>query len=123
MAVRPKAPKNSSNGARLATIGCSHQLCAYALDELTVEISAAILCAELGIADQVSDAQREKHLANHAGYLQSWIKALSKDSFAIFTAAKAADKVSEYVLELERQATAMQGHAEWMAEYESAASR
>ena len=96
---------------------------AYALEELTVEISAAILCAELGISDQVSDAQREKHLSNHAGYLQSWIKALSKDPFAIFTAAKAADKVSEYVLGFERQATAMQEHAEWVAEYESTPSR
>ena len=46
------------------------------------------MAAELGISDQVSDAQREKHLANHAGYLQSWIKALPKDPFAIFTAAK-----------------------------------
>jgi hypothetical protein len=51
---------------------------AYALEELTVEISAAILCAELGIADHVTPAQREKHLANHAGYLQSWLKVLSR---------------------------------------------
>lgn len=92
---------------------------AYALEELTVEISAAIMCAELGISDQVSTAQREKHLANHAGYLQSWIKALSKDPFAIFTAAKAADRVSEYVLGFERQAVAMEPHKEWIAEYEA----
>ena len=96
---------------------------AYALEELTVEISAAILCAELGISDQVSVAQREKHFSNHAGYLQSWIKALSKDPFAIFTAAKAADRISEYVLGFERQATAMQEHSEWVAEYDRGTSR
>lgn len=91
---------------------------AYALEELTVEISAAILCAELGLSDQVSEAQREKHLANHAGYLQSWIKVLSNDPFAIFTAAKAADKVSEYVLNFQSQAVAMEPHKEWIAEFE-----
>jgi antirestriction protein ArdC len=70
---------------------------AYALEELTVEITAAILCAELGISEHVTPAQREKHLANHVGYLQSWLKVLSKDPLAIFTAAKAAERVSEYV--------------------------
>lgn len=93
---------------------------AYGLEELTVEISAAILCAELGIADQVSAEQREKHMANHAGYLQGWIKVVSKDPLAIFTAAKAAERVSEYVLGLERQATAMQEHREWVEEYDRA---
>lgn len=77
------------------------------------------MAAELGISDQVSDAQREKHLANHAGYLQSWIKALSKDPFAISTAAKAADKVSEYVLGFEREAVAINEHTEWLAEYDA----
>lgn len=93
---------------------------AYALEELTVEISAAILCAELGISDRVTPAQREKHLANHAGYLQSWLKVLSKDPLAIFTAAKAAERVSEYVLGFERQATAMHEHAEWVESYDRA---
>ena len=96
---------------------------AYGLEELTVEISAAILCSELGIADQVTPARRDKHFANHAGYLQSWLKVLSKDPLAIFTAARAAERVSEYVLGFERQATSMQEHAEWIAEYDAAATR
>jgi hypothetical protein len=39
---------------------------------------------------------------------------------AIFTAAKNADKISEYVLGLERQLTAMEPHKEWLCEYENA---
>ncbi|MGV3569887.1 MAG: ArdC family protein [Ramlibacter sp.] len=96
---------------------------AYALEELTAEIGSAILSSELGIADQTSDAQREKHLANHAAYLQSWLKVLRADPLAIFTAAKAADRISEYVLGIERQATAMEQHKEWIAEYEAAPTR
>lgn len=93
---------------------------AYALEELTAEIGSAILSAELGIADRVSVEQREKHIANHAGYLRNWLKVLSKDPLAIFTAAKAADRVSEYVLGFEREAAAMNEHAEWIAEYDQA---
>jgi antirestriction protein ArdC len=93
---------------------------AYALEELTAEIGSAILSAELGIAERVSPEQREKHIANHAGYLQSWLKVLSKDPLAIFTAAKAADRVSEYVLGFEREMAAMDEHAEWIAEYDAA---
>jgi len=96
---------------------------AYALEELTAEIGSAILSSELGIADKTSDAQREKHLANHAAYLQSWIKVLRADPMAIFTAAKAADSISEHVLGIERQATAMDQHQEWIAEYDAAPGR
>ena len=38
---------------------------------------------------------------------------------AIFTAAKAADRVSEYVLGFEREAVAINEHAEWLAEYDA----
>lgn len=94
---------------------------AYQLEELRAEISSAILSAELGI--EMTEAQRAKHLSNHAAYLQSWIKALSSDSMAIFTAAKDAEKMADYVLGIERQHTAMKEHAEWVAEYDAAATR
>ncbi|MES2784237.1 MAG: zincin-like metallopeptidase domain-containing protein [Pseudomonadota bacterium] len=94
----------------------------YSLEEPTAEISSAILPAELGVADHVSEAQRAKHLANHAADLQSWIKVLRKDPMAIFSVAKSAEKISEYVLGLERQATALRGHAKWVAEYDAAPS-
>jgi antirestriction protein ArdC len=91
---------------------------AYAAEELRAEICSAILAAELGI--EMSEAQREKHLANHAAYLQSWIKAVSSDPMAIFTAAKDAERMAEYILGIERQHLAMREHAEWVAEYERA---
>lgn len=68
----------------------------------------------------MTEAQRAKHMTNHAAYLQHWVKALSSDSMAIFTAANDAEKMAEYVLGIERQHTAMKEHAEWVAEYEQA---
>jgi antirestriction protein ArdC len=93
---------------------------AYAMEELTAEIDSVILSAELGIADRVSAEQRAKHIENHAGYLQSWLKVLSKEPLAISAAAKAADLVSEYVLGFKRDMVAMNEHAEWIAAYELA---
>jgi antirestriction protein ArdC len=94
---------------------------AYSLEELRAEISSAILSAELGI--KMTETQRAKHLSNHAAYLQSWVKAISRDSSAIFTAARDAERMTEYILSLEREATAMQDHREWIAEYEAAPTR
>ena len=94
---------------------------AYAIEELRAEISSAILSAELGI--EMTDAQREKHMANHASYLQSWIKAIRNDPMAIFTAARDAEKMAEYILGIERQHTAMKGHTEWVAEYDATPAR
>jgi antirestriction protein ArdC len=62
-------------------------------------------------------------MTNHAAYLQHWIKALKSDSTAIFAAARDAEKIAEYVIGLERQATAMKEHAEWVAEYDAAPGR
>jgi len=89
---------------------------AYALEELTAEIGAAILSSETGVVR--SPEQAAVHLEDHAKYLRGWIKAIQKDPMAIFTAAKNAEKISEYVLGLERQMTAMAPHKEWLAEYE-----
>lgn len=87
---------------------------AYAMEELTAEITSAILASETGVPMPNGKA----HLDNHAGYLQSWIKVLSKDPMAIFTAAKAADKISEYLIGLERQMAGQEEHKEWIADYE-----
>jgi antirestriction protein ArdC len=89
---------------------------AYALEELTAEIASAILASETGVPMPSGQA----HLDNHSGYLQSWIKVLSKDPMAIFTAAKAADKISGYMLGLEKQMTAIEPHKEWIADYDHA---
>ena len=41
---------------------------------------------------------------------------------AIFTAAKSAEAIVDYMLGLERQRSQMSGHAEWVADYERAES-
>jgi len=89
---------------------------AYALEELTAEISSAMLSAETG----VPMSQDPAHLQNHASYLRGWIKAIESDPMAIFTAAKNADRICEYMLGLERQMTAMAPHKEWIEEYDNA---
>jgi antirestriction protein ArdC len=89
---------------------------AYALEELTAEIGAAILSSETGVAR--SPELAASHLEDHAKYLRGWVKAIEKDPMAIFTAAKNAEKISEYVLCLERQMTALALHKEWTAEYD-----
>lgn len=93
---------------------------AYALEELTAEIGAAILSSETGVAR--SPELAAAHLEDHAKYLRSWIKAIQSDPMAIFTAAKNAEKISEYVLCLERQMTALAPHREWIAEFDSTRS-
>jgi antirestriction protein ArdC len=89
---------------------------AYALEELTAEIASAILASETG----VPMSQDPKHVQAHGSYLRSWIKAIENDPMAIFTAAKNADRICEYMLGLERQHTALAPHKEWIAEYDIA---
>jgi antirestriction protein ArdC len=60
---------------------------AYAFEELIAELGAAFLCAHCGIDGQLQ----------HASYIQSWLKVLKSDKRAIFTAAAAARKASEFI--------------------------
>ncbi|HEX2839923.1 ArdC family protein [Hyphomicrobium sp.] len=60
---------------------------AYAAEELVAEIGSAMLCAELGITQDVRP--------DHAQYLANWLQILKDDPKAIFTAAaKASEAVS-----------------------------
>jgi antirestriction protein ArdC len=85
---------------------------AYALEELTAEISSAILAGETG----VPMSQDRAHVQGHAGYLRSWIKVIEKDPIAIFTAAKLADRISEYMLGMALQRTTALSACESKAE-------
>lgn len=85
---------------------------AYAVEELRAEICSAILAAETGVP--ISQA----HIVNHAAYLNSWIKAIKRDPMALFSAAKDAEKMADYMLGLEKQSTAVAEHAEWVADYD-----
>jgi antirestriction protein ArdC len=60
---------------------------AYAFEELVAEMGAAFLCADYGIQGEL----------RHAGYIQSWLKALKEDSKAIFKASALAQKAADYI--------------------------
>ncbi len=60
----------------------------YAKEELVAEISAAFLCATLGITPTV----------RHSDYIASWLEVLRDDNHAIVRAASAASKAADYLL-------------------------
>jgi len=63
---------------------------AYAFEELVAELSAAFLCADLGVSNQPR--------TDHAEYVASWLRVLRGDPRAIFTAATQATKATEFLL-------------------------
>lgn len=96
---------------------------AYALEELRAEIASAILSDSTGLSARCSPESMVAHVENHSAYLRSWIKAIEKDPMAVFSAAKDAEAMAEYVLEQERLFTALAPHKEWVEEYEMAGAR
>ena len=59
----------------------------YAFEELVAEMGAAFLCQDYGIKGEL----------RHAGYIQSWLKALKDDSKAVFKAAAYAQKAATFI--------------------------
>jgi len=68
----------------------------YAKEELRAEIASMMLGQELQIGHDPSQ---------HVAYLKSWVKVLEEDPKEIFRATRDADKIMDYVLELNRQKT------------------
>ena len=66
----------------------------YAVEELRVEIASAFAAQQIGL--QLSEAQLAAHLMQHLAYVQSWAQAVQD---ALFKAIKAADEISDYLLE------------------------
>lgn len=62
---------------------------AYAFEELVAELGAAFLCASLNISNEPR--------ADHAQYLDHWLKILKQDKRAIFTAAAKASAAADYL--------------------------
>lgn len=62
-----------------------------AKEELRAEIASFFLAAELGVTTD------EKHVENHAGYVQHWVEALKKDKNEIFRAARDAELICDYM--------------------------
>lgn len=97
---------------------------AYALEELRAEISSCLLAHSTGIAQELVHSDRSgadpyaHHREQHAAYLRSWVKAIKKDPMAIFSAAKDADLICDYMLGLVKKREALAEHREWVAEYE-----
>lgn len=89
---------------------------AYAVEELRAEICSAILAAETGVP------MSQAHIDNHAAYLQSWLKVVAADPMAIFSAARDAEHMAGYMLDLEKQRTAIGQHQEWIAGYDNVRS-
>lgn len=85
---------------------------AYAMEELRAEICSAILSAETGIP------LSQTHIDNHAAYLKHWVKVVAADPMAIFSAAKDAELMAQYLLGLVQVKAAMGSHEEWVAEYD-----
>lgn len=61
----------------------------YAMEELIAEISAAFVCADLGVEHDPRD--------NTATYVESWLKVLKQDKRAVITAAAKAQAVADYL--------------------------
>ena len=69
---------------------------AYAVEELVAELGAAFLCADLGVTLEPR--------ADHAAYIQNWLKVLKADKKAIFTAASQAAKATDFLAGLQASA-------------------
>jgi antirestriction protein ArdC len=63
---------------------------AYAVEELIAELGAAFTCAHLGLGTEPR--------ADHATYIQSWLKVLKSDKRAIVTAASKAQQACDWLV-------------------------
>jgi antirestriction protein ArdC len=64
---------------------------AYAVEELVAELSAAFTMAHLGLSSQPR--------ADHAAYIDSWLKVLKADKRAIFTASSKAQQATDFMVQ------------------------
>lgn len=92
---------------------------AYAQEELRAEIASAIIASELSDGPGGLVQSRE-HVATHARYLNSWIRVLERDPMAIFSAAKDAELMATYLLELAAKRESVAAHSEWIKDYDDA---
>jgi antirestriction protein ArdC len=64
---------------------------AYSVEELVAELTAAFVCAHLGLSTEPRP--------DHAQYIGSWLKVLKADKRAIFTAASKAQQAADYLIQ------------------------
>lgn len=73
----------------------------YAREELVAELGAAFLCADLALTPEPA--------ADHAAYIQSWLKVLRQDKRAIFSAAAHAERAVAFLHGLQSAPNAGEG--------------
>lgn len=78
------------------TFGKAHADTEYAREELVAELSAAYLCADLGIESEPR--------ADHASYMVQWLKVLKADKRAIFQASAHAQRAADFLQALQPKA-------------------
>ena len=69
----------------------------YAKEELRAEIASWMLNQELGLPHQPDQ---------HVSYVDSWVSVLQKDPYEIMRACRDAEKIKEYVMNLQQELTA-----------------
>ncbi len=62
---------------------------AYAMEECTVELLSAMICADLNLSVEPRP--------DHARYIESWIEVMRSDKRAIFTAASKAQEIADWM--------------------------
>ena len=65
----------------------------YAMEELTAEIGACFLCADLDLTVEPRE--------DHAAYVANWLQVLKNDNRAIFTAASHAQRAADFINSLQ----------------------
>jgi antirestriction protein ArdC len=68
----------------------------YAAEELVAELGSAFLCADLGLTPEPR--------ADHASYIENWLRVLRNDKRAIFTAAGYAERAAAFLHGLQPKA-------------------
>ena len=83
----------------------------YAREELVAEMTAAFVCASIGIVPTV----------RHADYIGNWMQVLKEDNKAIFRAASAASKAADFILAFQAEQATIPTPEPIQAELELAA--
>jgi antirestriction protein ArdC len=65
---------------------------AYSVEELIAELTAAFVCAHLGLSSEPRP--------DHAQYIASWLRVLKADKRAIFTAASKAQHAADFMIQM-----------------------
>ena len=77
---------------------------AYAAEELVAELGSAFLCADLALTPEPR--------ADHASYVESWLRVLKNDKRAVFTAAAHAERAAAFLHSLQPKAETAESQAE-----------